>query len=78
MDYCGYSVLPMAIQYDIVMAVKAINEPKLQLTNVDTEHQDFECDINSFRYKFIIYIIIETKIRLYSSKHSINPLGLQS
>ncbi|KAJ9580402.1 hypothetical protein L9F63_003926, partial [Diploptera punctata] len=47
-DYCGYSVLPMAIQYDIVMAVKPTNEPKLQLTNMDPEHQDFQCDVNSF------------------------------
>ncbi|GFG35106.1 hypothetical protein Cfor_01402 [Coptotermes formosanus] len=47
-DYCGYSVLPMAIQYDIVMAVKPISEPQLQLTNTDSSHSDFQCDINSF------------------------------
>jgi len=49
-DYCGYSVLPLAIQYDIIMAVKPIIEPKLQLTNTDSNHSDFQCDINSFRY----------------------------
>jgi len=49
-DYCGYSVLPMAIQYDIVMAVKPINVPKLQLTNTDSSHSDFQCDIRSCRY----------------------------
>jgi galactokinase len=49
-DYCGYSVLPMAIQYDVVMAVKPISEPQLQLTNTDSSHSDFQCDINSFRY----------------------------
>ena len=48
MDYCGYSVLPMAIQYDIVMAVRTVNEPRLQLTNVDIDHGDFTCDMNSF------------------------------
>ena len=47
-DYCGYSVLPMAIQYDIVMAVRTVNEPRLQLTNVDIDHGDFTCDMNSF------------------------------
>jgi N-acetylgalactosamine kinase len=49
-DYCGYSVLPMAIQYDVIMAVKPISEPELQLTNTDSSHSDFKCDINSFRY----------------------------
>ncbi|XP_069686505.1 N-acetylgalactosamine kinase-like [Periplaneta americana] len=47
-DYCGYSVLPMAIQYDIMLAVKPIPEPKLHLTNMDTDHNAFECDVNSF------------------------------
>jgi N-acetylgalactosamine kinase len=49
-DYCGYSVLPMAIQYDIVMAVKPVSVPELQLTNTDSSHSDFQCDIYSFRY----------------------------
>jgi hypothetical protein len=49
-DYCGYSVLPMAIQYDVLMAVKRISEPQLYLTNMDSNHSDFHCPINSFRY----------------------------
>ncbi|PNF41266.1 N-acetylgalactosamine kinase, partial [Cryptotermes secundus] len=46
-DYCGYSVLPMAIQYDIMLAVKPVSVPKLQLTNTDSSHSDFQCDVNS-------------------------------
>jgi N-acetylgalactosamine kinase len=49
-DYSGYSVLPMAIQYDVMMAVKRLNEPQLYLTNMDYRHTDFQCPINSFRY----------------------------
>jgi hypothetical protein len=40
----------MAIQYDVMMAVKPISVPKLQLTNTDSSHSDFQCDINYFRY----------------------------
>lgn len=47
-DYCGYSVLPMAIQYDVMMAVKPISDPELQLRNTDSSHNNFQCDINSF------------------------------
>ncbi|KDR23048.1 N-acetylgalactosamine kinase [Zootermopsis nevadensis] len=47
-DYCGYSVLPMAIQYDIMVAVKRISEPQLYLTNMDSSHSDFQCPIHSF------------------------------
>jgi N-acetylgalactosamine kinase len=35
-DYCGYSVLPMAIEHDIVIAASTNNEKKLNLINYDS------------------------------------------
>ncbi|XP_023240085.1 N-acetylgalactosamine kinase-like [Centruroides sculpturatus] len=43
-DYCGYSVLPMAIEQDIVVAVVANKNNRLNLTNVD---QDFYSDFST-------------------------------
>ena len=34
-DYCGYGVLPMAIEQDIVIAVSVTNDKKLTLHNTD-------------------------------------------
>ena len=38
-DYCGYSVLPMAIQQDIVMAVGRNDDNKLVLSNTDQRYR---------------------------------------
>ena len=45
-DYCGYGVLPMAIEQDIVVAVSRRNDNKLCLTNVDNQYQDFVCSLD--------------------------------
>ena len=34
-DYCGYGVLPMAIEQDIVVAVSLTDDNKLRLYNTD-------------------------------------------
>ncbi|VDI51374.1 N-acetylgalactosamine kinase [Mytilus galloprovincialis] len=45
-DYCGYSVLPMAIEQDVVIAVSSNDSGRLQLVNTNMEYGMFECDIN--------------------------------
>ncbi|XP_068085313.1 N-acetylgalactosamine kinase isoform X1 [Anabrus simplex] len=49
-DYCGYSVCPMAIQYSILIAARETDNPKsaIVLSNTDPKHEDFECDIHNF------------------------------
>ena len=34
-DYCGYSVLPMAIEHDVVIAASVTKSPELILTNFE-------------------------------------------
>ena len=36
-DYCGYAVLPMAIEQDIVFAVQPNDSGKITLANTDPE-----------------------------------------
>lgn len=36
-DYCGYSVLPMAIEQDICAAVRKNNTQEIRLANLDSE-----------------------------------------
>jgi N-acetylgalactosamine kinase len=38
-DYCGYSVLPMAISNDILIAFSRNSENKLYLVNVDPQFE---------------------------------------
>uniref|UniRef100_A0A8C4RC51 Galactokinase 2 n=1 Tax=Eptatretus burgeri TaxID=7764 RepID=A0A8C4RC51_EPTBU len=40
-DYCGYSVLPMAIQQDILIAVATNNLSKINLSNTNPQYCDF-------------------------------------
>ncbi|XP_069137035.1 N-acetylgalactosamine kinase-like [Argopecten irradians] len=48
-DYCGYSVLPMAIEQDIVIAVShSSSSDKIILSNMNSSYQDFECSIQDF------------------------------
>ncbi|KAF0286933.1 N-acetylgalactosamine kinase [Amphibalanus amphitrite] len=42
-DYCGYSVFPMAVQQDIVMAVRGVSKPTISLANMDPSYADFSC-----------------------------------
>lgn len=45
-DYCGYAVCPMALERDVVMAVRANPEgdSRISLVNTDRKYVDFECD----------------------------------
>ncbi|XP_054883791.1 N-acetylgalactosamine kinase [Poeciliopsis prolifica] len=40
-DYCGYSVLPMAIERNILAAVSVNNSGTIQLANTNPQYQDF-------------------------------------
>lgn len=41
-DYCGYSVLPMAIEQSILAAVSVNNSGMIQLANTNPQYQDFK------------------------------------
>ncbi|KAL6261505.1 hypothetical protein P5V15_006593 [Pogonomyrmex californicus] len=43
-DYCGYSVCPMAIEQDILVAVTLSKDNEIHLTNVDPKYKDFRCN----------------------------------
>ncbi|KAH9524775.1 N-acetylgalactosamine kinase [Bulinus truncatus] len=46
-DYCGYSVLPMAVEQDIVMAVLPDPQGKISLVSTDPQYQPYEVDVSS-------------------------------
>ena len=48
-DYCGYSVFPMAVQQDIIMAVRSVNKPTISLANIDSSFPDFTCSTEKLR-----------------------------
>lgn len=41
-DYCGYSVLPMAIEQNILAAVSVTSSGTIQLANTNPQYQDFK------------------------------------
>uniref|UniRef100_A0A2C9JRK1 Galactokinase n=1 Tax=Biomphalaria glabrata TaxID=6526 RepID=A0A2C9JRK1_BIOGL len=45
-DYCGYSVLPMAVELDIVMAVSPDTQGQISLVNTDPQYQSYNVDVN--------------------------------
>ncbi|XP_064619065.1 N-acetylgalactosamine kinase-like [Lineus longissimus] len=47
-DYCGYGVLPMALEQDIVIAVSPNNDGVIRLANSDGNFEDFTCEVNDF------------------------------
>ncbi|KAL3866449.1 hypothetical protein ACJMK2_043745 [Sinanodonta woodiana] len=47
-DYCGYGVLPMAIEQDIIIAASTNDEKRLHLSNTNSSYKDFQCDIQNF------------------------------
>jgi len=49
-DYCGYSVCPMALKQRILMAVKSSPEGLLKLANVDPKYPYYEGTIQTMRY----------------------------
>ncbi|KAG5316128.1 GALK2 kinase, partial [Acromyrmex insinuator] len=46
-DYCGYSVCPMAIEQDILVAVTLSKDNEIHLTNVDSKYEDFRCSFDN-------------------------------
>lgn len=46
-DYCGYPVLPMALEQDILIAARVINESKIYLRNVDTKYAKYDINITN-------------------------------
>ncbi|CAL7936250.1 unnamed protein product [Xylocopa violacea] len=45
-DYCGYTVCPMAIEQDVLVAVALPKGNDVHLTNVDPKYTDFRCNFN--------------------------------
>ncbi|XP_077256970.1 N-acetylgalactosamine kinase isoform X2 [Temnothorax americanus] len=47
-DYCGYPVLPMAIEQNILIAFATTkNNEEIHLTNVDPKYKDFRCSFEN-------------------------------
>lgn len=47
-DYCGYPVLPMALEQDILVAVGITNDTKLCLRNTNGKYLQYDTTINTF------------------------------
>lgn len=45
-DYCGYSVCPMALEQDILLAVSGEDKLKLNLHNLDTKFEAHQYDLS--------------------------------
>ncbi|XP_040426610.1 N-acetylgalactosamine kinase isoform X6 [Cygnus olor] len=48
-DYCGYAVLPMAIEQDILIAVEPVNNDVVQLANTNSLYLDFSTSVNDIQ-----------------------------
>ncbi|XP_072481152.1 N-acetylgalactosamine kinase isoform X4 [Notamacropus eugenii] len=46
-DYCGYAVLPMAVEQDILIAVEPVKSQMLHLANTDPLYPDFSTRIDN-------------------------------
>ncbi|XP_073160066.1 N-acetylgalactosamine kinase isoform X2 [Lepidochelys kempii] len=46
-DYCGYAVLPMAIEQDILIAVEPVKPQVVQLANTNPLYSDFSTSVNN-------------------------------
>ncbi|KAK7492529.1 hypothetical protein BaRGS_00016195 [Batillaria attramentaria] len=47
-DYCGYAVLPMAIEQDIVLAASPNIDNEIVLINMDPQYTEFTCSVENF------------------------------
>ncbi|KAK6188653.1 hypothetical protein SNE40_004791 [Patella caerulea] len=45
-DYCGYAVLPMAIEQDVIFATSSNADGKITFSNLNPVYKDFECDVS--------------------------------
>lgn len=45
-DYCGYPVLPMALEQDILIAAGIIQQPELQIRNVNSKYSKIDIDVS--------------------------------
>ncbi|RMX46098.1 hypothetical protein pdam_00009363 [Pocillopora damicornis] len=48
-DYCGYGVLPMAVEQDIVIAVAANDQKMLNISNTFEDFQDFSVGCEDYK-----------------------------
>uniref|UniRef100_A0A8C5QBQ5 N-acetylgalactosamine kinase n=1 Tax=Leptobrachium leishanense TaxID=445787 RepID=A0A8C5QBQ5_9ANUR len=48
-DYCGYAVLPMAIEQDILAAVKPIDSKEVELSNTNPSYLDFSTSVTNIQ-----------------------------
>ncbi|EHB18405.1 N-acetylgalactosamine kinase [Heterocephalus glaber] len=48
-DYCGYSVLPMAVEQDMLIAVEPVETYILQLANTNPLYPDFSTSVNNIQ-----------------------------
>lgn len=46
-DYCGYPVLPMALEQGVLLAVKPLDKPQIRLTNLNPRYPDWSGDIDT-------------------------------
>ncbi|XP_063357761.1 N-acetylgalactosamine kinase [Cydia amplana] len=47
-DYCGYPVLPMALEQDILVAASLIQEPAIYLRNANSKYKSFNTKITTY------------------------------
>lgn len=57
-DYCGYPVLPMALEQSILLAIAPSNDQCLHITNTNERYKPFKCSIHNIRFDFFFIIII--------------------
>ena len=50
-DYCGFPVLPMAIEQDILIGASISNTRELRVSNTDSSYDDFAIRVNSVAVK---------------------------
>ncbi|XP_041325201.1 N-acetylgalactosamine kinase isoform X3 [Pyrgilauda ruficollis] len=48
-DYCGYAVLPMAVEQDILIAVEPVQTQVVQLANTNSSYLDFSTSVNNIQ-----------------------------